>query len=39
MAEEIGGMFIMLILKKLIDFETENIIANFKFRLTNWTLD
>lgn len=21
------------------DFETENVIAAFKFRLTNWTLD
>jgi hypothetical protein len=21
------------------DFETENVISNFKFRLTNWTLD
>lgn len=27
MSEEIG------------DFDTENVIANFKFRLTNWTLD
>ena len=25
--------------EEIEDFETENLISTFKFRLTNWTLD
>jgi hypothetical protein len=38
MTDEIGGMLTIYSLL-IVDFETENVISNFKFRLTNWTLD
>ncbi len=37
MTDDIGGKYCSH--NYYLDFETENVISNFKFKLTNWTLD
>ena len=39
MSDEIGGNNKIHNLNSILDFETENVISLFKFRLVNWTLD
>ena len=36
MTDDIKGKHLHIL--NFVDFDTENVIANFKFRLANWTL-
>ena len=39
MTDDIGGNYTATFMMRYIDFETENVIAEFKFKLTKWTLN